>query len=112
MALWKSMEWVYDKFVAPRTNTTRAIKDISEDMEAIKKDIGEMKTKLADDYTALHDHAERLDKLEERQDDFRDYLSISLDAMRALIEHAIDGNNTQAMEKSLTDINNYLKKHL
>lgn len=112
MALWKTIEFGYEKFVKPRTDTAKAIKEISEDMEAIKRDISEMKDKQANDYATLHAHAERLHKLEERQDDFRDYLSISLDAMRALIEHAVDGNNTEAMKKSLTDIDNYLKKHL
>ena len=112
MALWKTLEFAYDKIVKPRTETSKAIEEIGEDMAAIKKDIAEMKEKLASDYEQLSDHAGRIGKLEQRQDDFRDYLAISLDALRALVEHAIDGNNEEAMQKSLKDIDNYLKRHL
>lgn len=111
-ALWMLIEGVYDKLFKPGKDNKTAIEDIRKDLTTIKSDISEIKEKQTSDYETLHNHAERLGKLEERQDDFREFLSISLDAQRALLEHAVDGNNTEAMKRSLAEIDRYLKKHL
>ena len=112
MALWNVFKFIYEKFVKPRTDSARAIDEIKEDMSDIKEDVSEMKEKLASDYEQLSNHADRLKKLEERQDDFREFLRISLDAQRALIEHGLDGDNQAEMKKSLSAIDDYLKKHI
>lgn len=105
----KGVDYLWDKFVVPKDN-------LKNDVEQIKKDISDVNSKLTKDFQRFESHEARImvleDSVKKSEEDREDIHSLSytlLIAVRALLKHGIDNNNTDAMRSASKEIDNYLE---
>ena len=113
VALFKFLEWVWNKFVDPHLKHEQVLTQT-------EKDIKEIKEMLKNDYQKLIDHDTRLTRLElvtkESEDDRRDLhesVRVTMVALQALLKSSIDkdGNET-GIKKAESEIERYMQSKI
>ena len=92
--IWK----VVDHFKAPD-------KQQDEKIEALEKDVKEIKDRLEEGDRRFQKDYERMNDIEEG---FRKVTKIIIESLQALTAHAIDGNNTEELKGAKKSLDNYL----
>lgn len=92
--VWK----VVDHFRAPD-------KQQDEKIEALEKDVKEIKDRLEEGDKRFQKDTERMNDIEEG---FRNVTKIIIESLQALTAHAIDGNNTDELKDSKKRLDAYL----
>ena len=92
--VWK----VVDHFKAPD-------KQQDEKIEALEKDVKEIKDRLEEGDRRFQKDYERMNDIEEG---FRKVTKIIIESLQALTAHAIDGNNTEELKGAKKSLDNYL----
>lgn len=113
VALFKFLEWIWNKFVDPHVKHEQVLTQT-------EKDIKEIKEMLKNDYQKLIDHDTRLTRLElvtkESEDDRRDLhesVRVTMVALQALLKSSIDkdGNET-GIKKAESEIERYMQSKI
>ena len=113
VALFKFLEWVWNKFIDPHVKHEQVLTQT-------EKDIKEIKEMLKNDYQKLIDHDTRLTRLElvtkESEDDRRDLhesVRVTMVALQALLKSSIDkdGNET-GIKKAESEIERYMQSKI
>ena len=89
---------VVDHFKAPN-------KQQDEKIEALEKDVKEIKDRLEEGDRRFQKDYERMNDIEEG---FRKVTKIIIESLQALTAHAIDGNNTEELKGAKKSLDNYL----
>lgn len=113
VALFKFLEWTWNKFVEPHLKHEQVLTQT-------EKDIKEIKEMLKNDYQKLIDHDTRLTRLElvtkESEDDRRDLhesVRVTMVALQALLKSSIDKDaNINGIQKAESEIERYMQSKI
>lgn len=96
LTLWNMVEQRIKSTKMPTTNLEERVSLLEKKMEfEVKAIFAEYDARFGRDKT-------RIDKIEEGN-------RVTMRAIRALLEHSIDGNNTEGLKKSKDELNTYLE---
>lgn len=113
VALFKFLEWIWNKFVEPHLKHEQVLTQT-------EKDIREIKEMLKNDYQKLIDHDTRLTRLElvtkESEDDRKDLhesVRVTMVALQALLKSSIDKDaNINGIQKAESEIERYMQSKI
>lgn len=113
VALFKFIEWVWNKFVDPHIKHEQVLTQT-------EKDIKEIKDMLKADYQKLIDHDTRLTRLElvtkESEDDRQDLhesVRVTMVALQAMLKSMVDkDNNINGIQTAEREIEKYLQSKI
>ncbi len=90
------------KIKQPETTQNERIEELEQEVHSIHE-----RLKLGN--VRFQSDMERMDKMEKS---FKEINIVIIEGLQALTAHAIDGNNTEALAKSKTNLDTYLREHI
>lgn len=81
----------------------------NERIEELEQEVHSIHERLKLGNVRFQSDMERMDKMEKS---FKEINIVIIEGLQALTAHAIDGNNTEALAKSKTNLDTYLREHI